>query len=174
MFKNSLLRRTSRLIPIVLSTVIISTSCNEDLNTKLIGNWACYTKETGYTEFYIRDSTIQIYSHWMANAGKWKYYYENDTIYYEYGYKGQVTFINDSIFILEGNQSVDTLYKLQDSLLIYNNKTMSRRMSDAEEHYLPFMEQFYKRIEIFEVNHKIDHGSVIDTTEIDTEVILLN
>jgi hypothetical protein len=151
---------------------VLIVSCKNAPNKKFIGNWASYNNDEGYVEFIIRDSIVEIYSHWNGNKGAWWYKIQNDSIEIQHGFKGQIRLINDSVFTISGEDTKDTLYRLGDSILTYNSNLMSSGIEGNEILFKEFYIQFLKRMNMFLLNHKIIEPVNNDTTPIIEDKII--
>ena len=60
-------------------------SCANKSSNPLIGKWASFSYDFGYSELSINDNTIQIFTHWMGNQGEWLYEVSNDSIKIQHG-----------------------------------------------------------------------------------------
>jgi len=156
---------------IIILSVLIS-SCNNKPNNKFIGNWASYNEDDGYVEFIIRDSIVEIFSQGYGNGGSWRYQIQRDTIDIQYGFKGNIRLINDTVLTVSSERTIDTLYRLEDSILTYDNDLMSHRVKGNEILLEEFYIRFLERKKLFLLNHKIVEPVNNDTIPIIEEKII--
>jgi hypothetical protein len=126
-------------------------------NNLLVGNWATFSYDFGYSEFTISDSTIKIFSHWMGNQGEWLYELINDTIKIQHGFVGRIKEINDSLIVIMDQNTSDTLYRMDASTMTFNPHLMTGDTENDTMSYA-FYNEFQKRAEAFIVNHNISLG----------------
>ncbi len=109
----------------LLIVIVVVTIYSFNSNSKyhnIIGKWYSYSEEEGYTEWDIDSTEIGIFSHYSANLGKIRYKIENDTIYYvDYNYTIKILSLSDSVLVLDSKSGRDTLYRLNDRIVTYNN-----------------------------------------------------
>ena len=115
----------------------------------------------------------------FGNAGKWKYKIQNDSIKMQHGYIGHLSFLNDSTFELSDQDTTETFYRLEDSIITYNNDLMSQRIEGGEKLFKEFCDEFGKRATNFQLRMGIISQedldkSRIDTTLYETEEIKIN
>jgi len=132
-------------------------SCANKSSNPLIGKWASFSYDFGYSELSINDNTIQIFTHWMGNQGEWLYEVSNDSIKIQHGYNGQITEINDSLLILTDKHLSDTFHRLDGSTLTFNGNLMSANDKN-DTLFNEFYREFLKRAEAFIINHNISSG----------------
>jgi hypothetical protein len=149
---------------------ILLLECSSPIGkSNILGNWASFDKDMGYTEWYIDSDSIEIFSHWAANLGSRSYFLKSDTIYFEDDSKFKINVTNDSTFsILSGNIPL-TLYRLQDDIVVFKDVKMKDDSASKA-----FINSFYERAYRFylinkifseeELNNSIDSNNEVKET----------
>jgi hypothetical protein len=106
-------------ISIICFLILISCNNNEKVNS-IFGKWYGIS-DLGYTELKIKYEEILIYSHLMQESSPISYSINGDSMYYfNYGYSVGFTLLNDTSLVLGTYDQIDTVYKLEESVVTFD------------------------------------------------------
>jgi len=124
-----------------------------------IGKWAGL-HDTEYVEYHIDSSIISIYSLWQANLGSIRYRMENDSLfYYDLNYSVGINRLNDTTIILSTSESSDTLYRLSNSTITFDEVDINDSIA---------LRAFYDMVFDRGLDFYSTKGMVFDTVEEDS------
>lgn len=141
---------------ILICLSVISCRLNQSDNS-IQGKWAG-ALEGDYYELYIDSSEVHVFTSWFANGGTYKYYIEADSIFYpETGFAAKLSKLNDSAAVLIYDTEMDTLHKLNDRVISYDeidpNDTIAFQI---------FIDDFYTRAKSY---YKRSGGDYLENTD---------
>jgi len=105
-------------ILIILLTVLFSCTVKSEKDYP-IGKWAS-SIDREYVEMQFDSNEIYVYSHWGTINRNIRYTFMRDSLYYiDYNYFVKYIRLNDTTIILSVSGAIDTLYRLNDTVVTY-------------------------------------------------------
>ena len=157
---------------LLISTILVYSCTPKKEKMDISGKWSSFSKEDGYVEFEVDSSEVASFWHYMGNQLKRRYKIENDTLrYLDYELSAKVTILSDTSLILKSLNRCDTLFRLNDTILTFNEINFKDTIT-FNKFYHNFEQRAWKSwIDNGYVNEKKLKKSFIDSLNI-KEIIL--
>jgi len=110
----------NKVIAIVFTLVIYSCSTKQEPSSPS-GKWAGI-HDNEYVELHIDSTVVNVYSLWHRVPRRSIRYkmHDDSLLYYDYGYSVGYKKLSDSIIILSTAESIDTLYRMNDAIITFD------------------------------------------------------
>ena len=166
--------KQTKLILIFLILLSLCSCQNSNEINDITGKWYHFSEEDGYIEFKINSSEIYAFSHSEGNMPYFGYEIYKDSLRnLNNNISMKIIIIPDSILVLQSTYDTATLVRLPDSIITFH-EINSKNDSIITSFYNKFQQRAFKTWIKHGYTEEDYNKSLIDTCEIDEEILLMN